>query len=269
MTVKLEYLVFQHLQATCSNPKILKKFCQEANFDPKENAENEDVQENKITIQDIIKHGAKSESMLKKRKKDSDSEESDEEDEEDLTTISAAKKSKIDLSTVECYKCSQTGHMSRECPMKDQPEQQNGGSGYAAQDLSSMTCYNCNKTGHMSKSCPEKFSDVSCYNCGKQGHLSRECPDKASGLICYNCQKPGHLSKDCTEKAGANCKMLCYNCNTVGHMARDCDQPDSRGQGQRSRGMPRGGRNFVRNFGTGSNNMPLGKKKESTSPSQE
>ena len=58
--------------------------------------------------------------------------------------------------------------------------------------------------------------------------------------------------------------MLCYNCNTVGHMARNCDKPSTRGQrGSRGGSGGRGGGNNwkPRNWGTGSNDIPLGVRK--------
>jgi len=79
-----------------------------------------------------------------------------------------------------------------------------------------MTCYNCNEEGHMSRECPQKDNSGrggggrgggNCYNCGQPGHLSRDCTEPrqggggfgGGGGNCYNCGQPGHLSRDCTE----------------------------------------------------------------------
>jgi len=260
MAVTAEAVVFHHLQANCS-AKIVEKFCKELNFNPPEKKVGEN--DNIVTIDEIVKclknSSAKQEPEVtnKKKRKISESDSSSSDSDEETFT---PKKAKIDLSTTECYKCHKTGHMSRECPLNN-PQKETD----YVPDESDIECYSCKKTGHYSKNCPEKFAGMSCYNCGKSGHPSRKCPDKATGMKCYNCNESGHLSRDCKVKNGANSKMLCYNCQETGHMARDCKnpskpRPEFRGGGvNRQSGGSRGSWK-PRNFGTGSNNMPLGEK---------
>ncbi|QRV74927.1 cellular nucleic acid-binding protein [Ceratobasidium sp. AG-Ba] len=93
-----------------------------------------------------------------------------------------------------CYKCGETGHLSRECS-----QNQGGGSGGGfGGGQSSTECYKCGKVGHIARSCPEATSSgggysggggfggssKTCYTCGGVGHLSRDC---VQGSKCYNC----------------------------------------------------------------------------------
>ena len=57
-----------------------------------------------------------------------------------------------------CYKCSESGHLAKECEKPD-------------------ICYVCNKEGHMAKDCPDG-DQKTCYKCGGKGHIALECPSQ-------------------------------------------------------------------------------------------
>ncbi|PWN49534.1 hypothetical protein IE53DRAFT_138595 [Violaceomyces palustris] len=129
--------------------------------------------------------------------------------------------------------CGQQGHVSAQCGMEAAPK----------------TCYRCNETGHISRDCPQApeagaggfggrqafGSSGDCYKCGQPGHIARSCPTaggfggargafSSGGRTCYNCGGVGHLSRECTSAGGAT-GSRCYNCNETGHISRECPKP--------------------------------------------
>ncbi|KAI3793475.1 hypothetical protein L1987_36094 [Smallanthus sonchifolius] len=75
-----------------------------------------------------------------------------------------------------CFKCGETGHMSRECP-------QGGGGGGGG---GGRNCYKCGESGHMSRECPKGGGGGggnACFKCGETGHMSRECPQGSAPRV--------------------------------------------------------------------------------------
>ncbi|KAG9098121.1 hypothetical protein FRC06_006793 [Ceratobasidium sp. 370] len=62
-----------------------------------------------------------------------------------------------------CYKCNETGHISRDCPQNQGGGASSGGYGGGS---SSTECYKCGKVGHIARSCPEAASSGSGYSGG-------------------------------------------------------------------------------------------------------
>ena len=59
------------------------------------------------------------------------------------------------------------GHFSRECPDKE----------------AGRKCYNCDGTGHLSRDCTVKNGancQMLCYNCNTIGHMARNCPEPST-----------------------------------------------------------------------------------------
>lgn len=84
-----------------------------------------------------------------------------------------------------CFKCGETGHMSRECPK--------GGGGVGGGD---KNCFKCGESGHMSRECPQGGGgssgggDRNCFKCGESGHFSRECPNADKGGATLDPARP-------------------------------------------------------------------------------
>ncbi|KAK9061290.1 hypothetical protein SSX86_018470 [Deinandra increscens subsp. villosa] len=117
-----------------------------------------------------------------------------------------------------CFKCGESGHMSRECP-------QGGGGG------GGRNCYKCGESGHMSRECPKGGGGGggnACFKCGEAGHMSRECPQGGGGgggsKNCYKCGESGHMSRECPQGGGGGGGNACFKCGETGHMSRECTQ---------------------------------------------
>lgn len=125
------------------------------------------------------------------------------------------------LQNVVCDNCGVKGHMSFDCPEKNEKKR----------------CFLCGKQGHDSRNCPKEL----CYFCQTPGHRAKECPNKRPGsrqlrkkrelrrnlrpprppkLVCYVCGKNGHL--DCSLTNSAPGVLSCHNCGAVGHAAQGC-----------------------------------------------
>ena len=77
-----------------------------------------------------------------------------------------------------CYKCSEMGHLSRDCSKEDADK-----------------CFKCGERGHWARSCSEKGGER-CFDCKLEGHKRWECKE---GMVCYNCHRNGHFSSECPE----------------------------------------------------------------------
>ena len=86
-------------------------------------------------------------------------------------------------TSVTCYNCNKTGHISRDCPEERKPRQNNTEGG----DRTYKKYDNNNTYDNKPKS-------NSCYKCGGEGHISRDC---TQGVQCFKCKQGGHKSYEC------------------------------------------------------------------------
>ncbi|XP_034043994.1 zinc finger CCHC domain-containing protein 7 isoform X2 [Thalassophryne amazonica] len=127
-------------------------------------------------------------------------------------------------TNVHCRNCSNTGHLSKNCP---QPNKL-------------APCHLCSTTGHSASECPFRY----CNNCGLPGHLYESCSEKAYWhKKCYRCNMTGHFFDACpeiwrqyhlTNKKGlplrwngenkSRVPAYCYNCSRKGHYGHACSQ---------------------------------------------
>ena len=61
------------------------------------------------------------------------------------------------------------------------------------------TCYKCSQFGHLARNCPSSRQSSVCSVCGNEGHASSECALK-SGDRCRKCGNTGHREFSCKLK---------------------------------------------------------------------
>ncbi|CAL5090538.1 unnamed protein product [Urochloa decumbens] len=109
-----------------------------------------------------------------------------------------------------CAICSEKGHNSNDCPMKDQEEK--------------LICTICNKVGHCYlRCCRQNVSENhACRRCGEKGHYANKgpirCGDKFtySGLSCSSCDT-NHLIGRCPMS-----QITCFLCEGNDHVPAQC-----------------------------------------------
>ena len=108
-----------------------------------------------------------------------------------------------------CQLCGYEGHTAVNCGLiQTMAAAAAGTMPAAAGTASTLTCFNCGATGHMSRDCPQprkQFPQGNCFNCGQPGHISARCPQGRSpqrrdDRRCYNCGQIGHISRNCPNR---------------------------------------------------------------------
>ncbi|RDA94682.1 hypothetical protein CP533_2498 [Ophiocordyceps camponoti-saundersi (nom. inval.)] len=91
-------------------------------------------------------------------------------------------------------------------------------------NLDNVECRKCGERGHFSRDCPQA-GPRGCHNCGQEGHISKDCdqPRNMDNVTCRNCEKTGHVSRDCPEPKDWS-KVQCSNCQQYGHTKVRCQQ---------------------------------------------
>lgn len=56
-------------------------------------------------------------------------------------------------------------------------------------------CYKCGDTSHFIKDCP--LNKPLCYRCGIFGHYAASCTALKKDYLCFKCKQPGHFSSSC------------------------------------------------------------------------
>ncbi|KAL5078321.1 hypothetical protein RYX36_017305 [Vicia faba] len=166
-----------------------------------------------------------------------------------------------------CFKCGESGHMSRECTQEGGGGGGWGGGGRGG-GRGGGACFKCGESGHMSRDCTQEGGGGgwggggrgggrgggACFKCGESGHMSRECTQEGGGGggwggggrgggrgggACFKCGESGHMSRDCTQEGGGGGGWggggrgggrgggACFKCGVSGHFARECPSSTS------------------------------------------
>ena len=112
-----------------------------------------------------------------------------------------------------CYRCGETGHISRECTNEATT---NGGGGSFGS--TGAECYKCGKVGHIARNCTQAGGGYNPF-AGYNSFAGSGYGGGRGGQTCYTCGGFGHMSRDCTQEA------KCYNCTcSVAPFARLIDR---------------------------------------------
>jgi hypothetical protein len=143
--------------------------------------------------------------------------------------MAAAASSSLSSSTalMQCYKCRQYGHISKDCPLLS------GSDG--------NTCFQCGMSGHWASQCPYKSatngatvvqsggagsggggagggSTNKCFQCGQVGHWANQCSLRLPKGVCYHCGQAGHIAPNCPARG----PVQCFKCGGYGHVQAHC-----------------------------------------------
>lgn len=123
-----------------------------------------------------------------------------------------------------CYKCGETGHVSRACQKSVERNCMFCDLYHANRPCDYVFCYNCLNFGHKEKYCREKkTARFICKSCPSQLHYECDCPRSwrhynilnsnvrpEFRMSCAYCHSPGHFIDDCKMK---DCQISIFTKN--------------------------------------------------------
>lgn len=114
-----------------------------------------------------------------------------------------------------CYRCGETGHVSRACQRAVERNCMFCDRSHAGRPCDYLFCYGCHNFGHKEDHCRERrAARVICKACPSQLHYERDCPRQWRSYVIVSTGTSPEF------------RMNCAYCHSTGHFIDDCKMKD-------------------------------------------